>query len=99
MMVFSDVSVKQTVNKISETSNEHVTFLSLKSRLIKLLICALENEVDSHNTQLLLGGIVMFLLLNDVKIKKLSAGICKTSSPSLFRDKFMQSPSLYQLAA
>jgi hypothetical protein len=40
-------------------SSENVTFRSLKSRLIKLLICALESEVDSHNTQLLLGGIVL----------------------------------------
>ena len=47
-----DVS-DQNVNKKSDS----VTFHSLTSRLIKLLICALENEVDSHNTQLLLGGL------------------------------------------
>jgi hypothetical protein len=52
-----DVSIDKKVNKKLDTSSsEKVTFLSLKSKLIKLLICALENEVDSHNTQLLLGG-------------------------------------------
>ena len=59
IFLFTDVSVDQKLNKKADShSNENVTFLSLKSKLIKLLICALENENDSHNTQLLLGGII-----------------------------------------
>ena len=58
LVFYSDVSVDHKGSKTS-VSSENVTFRLLKSRLIKLLICALESEVDSHNTQLLLGGIVL----------------------------------------
>ena len=57
-VIYLDLTADKKLDKKVETSSEKVTFLSLKSKLIKLLICALENEVDSHNTQLLLGGTV-----------------------------------------
>ncbi|CAN7993650.1 unnamed protein product [Ixodes hexagonus] len=39
-------------------SNQTVTFQSLRPRLMNLLIGALQNETDSTNTQMLLGGLL-----------------------------------------
>lgn len=39
------------------TDKNHVTFAQLKSRLMNLLINALQVETDSQNTHMLLGNI------------------------------------------
>ena len=41
-----------------DSLEEEVTFLSLKSRIIDLLLQALLTESDSANTQMLLGKLV-----------------------------------------
>ena len=52
-------------------SEQTVPFLSLKPRMIRLLLEALQCETDSFNVQILLGG--MFVLHNAITILEFPA--------------------------
>lgn len=63
---------KKHLNEKQKGEEKILTFLSLKPRLIRLLLEALQSEVDSFNVQILLGGVS--LLIQDSEIPE-SQGI------------------------
>ncbi|XP_015763600.1 PREDICTED: ral GTPase-activating protein subunit beta-like, partial [Acropora digitifera] len=54
---------KKHLNEKQKGEEKILTFLSLKPRLIRLLLEALQSEVDSFNVQILLGGLCFFVLI------------------------------------
>ncbi|KAK1126439.1 hypothetical protein K0M31_005074 [Melipona bicolor] len=58
---FQNLTIKELPTFISPmiTEKNHVTFAQLKSRLMNLLINALQVETDSQNTHMLLGALLL----------------------------------------
>ncbi|XP_012339147.1 ral GTPase-activating protein subunit beta isoform X5 [Apis florea] len=58
---FQNLTIKELPTFISPMINEknHVTFAQLKSKLMNLLINALQVETDSQNTHMLLGALLL----------------------------------------
>lgn len=49
-------------NDESSSYDRPVTFLSLKLRLVNILIGALQTETDPNNTQMILGYLFLYLI-------------------------------------
>ncbi|XP_078313092.1 ral GTPase-activating protein subunit beta-like isoform X3 [Crassostrea virginica] len=62
---FKDLTIRDIVSS-TDTDVQLITFISLKKKIIDLMIGALRNTTDPTNTQMLLGGLM--LLVEDMAV-------------------------------